>query len=258
MVDKFGSVQRSLTGMHQRQAVGLLESGTITSVPFDLNPVNKQSVLEAIKPFEPDDGHKGTFLVLRIAGLEQRLALRAVKRKFRSWQNWRSTDEDFYRIDDAIPELCKKFGGEARVLRTALLDIAIVETGISIFQRILNNDKKEPVTDNMWAYAIKIAGIRLPIIETGLPSGSPWERLANTIQHTIKQRELELRQVGQDGVSQIVTAREMEIQPVVGMDDNRTPEPSIEQRQLIKRLVAQAIERAKGNGGGVAEVEVDN
>ena len=187
------------------------------------------NVLEAIEPFMPDDGHKGTFLVMRIAGLEQATALRIIRRKYRSIQNWRATDEDFKRVDDNISALGPRFGGEARVIRTALLDVSIVEAGIGIFKRILN---KQPIRDGEWAYATKMAGLRVPMMGAREESVSPWERIANAIKNTMAQRELVVAQAP-DG-TQSITAKEMII------------EPSAEQKQMasdiVRRTMAQMVE----------------
>lgn len=199
-----------------------MEQGTLTE------PIT--SVLEAILPFQADDSHKGTFLILRIAGLEQSVALRQINRKYRSIQNWRSTDEDFKRVDEQIPILTQKFGGEARVIRTALLDISIVETGISIFRRILN---KQAITDGMWSYAVKMAGLRVPVMGAQQESSSPWERLANSIKSTLAQREMTVIQEP-DGTKSI-TAKEVVI------------EPSPEQRQMADEIVQRMIQRAGGS-----------
>lgn len=188
------------------------------------------NVIEAISPFQADDSHKGTFLVMRIAGLEQTTALRIIKRKYRSIQNWRSVDEDFRRVDDAIPVLMQRFGGEARVMRTALLDISIIEAGVSVFKRILSS---QPVSDSMWAYATKLAGLRVPMMGAKDESGSPWESLANAIQHTMVQKELTVRQEP-DG-SRSVTAKELVI------------EPSAEQRRIANDIVQRMIEQAGEN-----------
>jgi len=188
------------------------------------NPVT--NVLEAIKPFEADDGHKGTFLILRIAGLNQGLALRIVKRKYRSWQNWRATDEDFYRIDEAMPMLTERFGGEARVVRTALLDISIVEAGIQVFGKILD---MQPVSSDMWTYVTRLAGLRIPMMGAKEEAGSPWERLANSIKNTMTQRELTVKEVDVYGVEKSITAREIAVQP------------SAEQRQMASDIVGQIL-----------------
>lgn len=193
--------------------------------------VQVSNVLEAIKPFIADDGHKGTFLVMRIAGLEQTTALRIIKRKYRSIQNWRSVDPDFKRVDDAIPVLMQRFGGEARVMRTALLDISIIEAGVSVFRRILSS---QPVSDSMWAYATKLAGLRVPMMGAKVEGGSPWENLANAIKTTIVQKELVVREEP-DG-SRSVMAKETVI------------EPSAEQRQIASDIVQRMIEQAGGNG----------
>ena len=173
----------------------------------ELAPVSA-NILEALRPFSPDDGHKGTFLVMRVAGLEQRMALKLVNRKYRTYLEWKATDPYFKRIDESIPDLIPRFGGEARIIRTALLDIEIIETGISIFRRILH---KEPVTEGMWAYAVKMAGIRVPMMNTQLESGNPWERLANSIKQTLTQRDLTITK-DWDGRKSI-TAREITIKP---------------------------------------------
>jgi hypothetical protein len=186
------------------------------------------SVLEAIKPFMADDGHKGTFLILRIAGLEQGTALKLVNRKYRSWQNWRATDDYFRELDDVVPVLAQRFGGEARVVRTALLDISIIETGISVFRRILT---KQPVTEGMWAYAVKMAGLRVPMMGAEKESGSPWESLANSIRQTIAQRELTVVQE-LDGTKSI-TAKETVI------------EPSAEQKRVAQEIVDKMIRQAQ-------------
>ena len=47
------------------------------------------------------------------------------------------------------------------MVRTALLDVSIVEAGIGIFRRILN---KQPLKDGEWAYAVKMAGLRVPLM----------------------------------------------------------------------------------------------
>lgn len=185
------------------------------------------NAIEAIQPFQPDDSHKGTFLVLRMAGLEQSLALKLIKRKYRSLLNWRSTDVDFKRVDDTMPILSKRFGGEARVLRTALLDISIIETGISVFRKILT---KQPVTDGMWAYAVKMAGLRVPMMGAEQESGSPWERLANAIKTTMVQKELTLEQ--KPNGSQSITAREVTIVP------------SVEQTQMASDIVQGMLDKA--------------
>lgn len=190
--------------------------------------VQPANVLEAIRPFQADDGHKGTFLVLRIAGMEQGMTLRTVNRKYRSWQNWRATDEYFREIDDAIPFLAQKFGGEARVVRTALLDVSIIETGINIFRRILS---KQPVSEGMWAYAVKMAGLRVPMMGGTQESKSPWERLANSVQATLAQREVTV--VQELNGAQSITAREMII------------EPSPEQRKVAAGIVQRMIQQAQ-------------
>ena len=187
------------------------------------------SVLEALKPFEPDDGLKGTFLLMRIAGMERKTALRLINRGYKSWLHWRSADKDFCRLDNAIPVLVTKFGGEARVLRTASLDNLIIESGILVFKKILND---QPVTSDAWAYATRLAGLRIPMMgaKEGLEGGS-WERLANSITKT--QRELTVRMVDLDGTEKSVTARETVAQP------------SQEQRQMASEIVGQMLDRAK-------------
>lgn len=185
------------------------------------------NVLEAIQPFMADDNHKGTFLVMRIAGLEQTTALRIIRRKYRSLQNWRATDEDFKRIDDEIPVLVPRFGGEARVIRTALLDISIVEAGIGIFKQILN---KQSITDGQWSYAVKMAGLRVPMMGAQQESASPWERLANSIKNTLAQREMTVIQEP-DGTKSI-TAKEIVV------------EPSPEQRQMADDIVQRMLDKA--------------
>jgi hypothetical protein len=185
------------------------------------------SVLEAIRPFQADDGHKGSFLILRIAGLEQGMALRIVRRKYRSYMNWRSTDPYFKRVDDVVPTLAHAFGGEARVIRTALLDISIIETGISVFKKIL---RQEPITEGMWSYAVRMAGLRVPMMKEPGELSNPWERLANSIKNTMAQRELTVMQEP-DGTKS-VTAKEIVI------------EPSPEQRQMASEIVQKIIQQA--------------
>lgn len=189
------------------------------------------TILEAIQPFEPDDKLKGTFLVLRIAGADRKTALKLVERKYRSWQHWRSTDEDFYRIDEQVPVLAVQFGGEARIIRTALLDSSIIEAAILIFGRFFT---KQPVSSDMWAYVTKLAGIRLPMMGAKEEVGSPWERLANSIKTTLAQRELTLKEVNMDGVEQSITAKETIIQP------------SPEQRKLASSIVGQVLDKTDG------------
>lgn len=186
------------------------------------------NVLVAIEPFAADDGHKGTFLVMRIAGLEQTTALRIIRRKYRSIQNWRATDENFKRVDDNISALAPRFGGEARVIRTALLDVSIIEAGIGIFKRILS---KQPIKDGEWAYATKIAGLRVPLMGAQQESGSPWQRIANAIKNTVAQRELVVTQEASG--AQSITARETVIDI----------EPSAEQKQVAADIVQRTIQQ---------------
>ncbi len=191
------------------------------------------NVIEAIEPFVADDGHKGTFLVMRIAGLEQTTALRIIRRKYRSIQNWRATDADFKRVDDEVMALNQQFGGEARVLRTALLDVSIVEAGIGIFKRILTN---QPLKDGEWAYAVKMAGLRVPMMGATDKSESPWEKLANAIKSTVSQRELVVAEKP-DGTKS-VTAREVVIQP------------SVEQKKMANDIVQRTIQQMAESANG--------
>ena len=59
---------------------------TRTGEVVQADEIQAANVLEAISPFIADDGHKGTFLVLRVSGMEQGTALRVINRKYRSWQ----------------------------------------------------------------------------------------------------------------------------------------------------------------------------
>lgn len=188
--------------------------------------ITPATVLEAIVPFEPDDNHKGTFLVLRIAGADSRTALKLIKRKYRSWQNWRATDEDFFRLDEQVPALQTRFGGEARVMRTAMLDISIVEAAIIIFSKIIANEK---VNSDMWTYATKLAGLRVPLMLAKEEAGNPWEKLANSIQNTLLQRELSVKEINEHGTEKLVTAKETVIQQ------------SPEQRRLASEIVNQTL-----------------
>jgi hypothetical protein len=181
------------------------------------------NVLDAIQPFSADDGHKGTFILLRIAGMEQGTALKVVNRKFRSWQNWRATYPDFKRLDEQIPALNAKFGGEARVVRTAMLDTAIIEAGLGIFTKILTG---RPISDGMWAYATKLAAMRVPVMGAAKEAGNAWERLANSIKSTMSQRELIVTDTGEE---RSIVAREVVIQP------------SPEQRKLAADIISQAL-----------------
>jgi hypothetical protein len=202
-----------------------------------------RTIIDAIKPFQPDDGHKGTFIVLRVAGMEQGTALHLVNRKFRSWQNWRATDEDFRTLDDAIPELTVKYSGEARVIRTALLDIHIIETGIQVFHQILH---KEAVSSDKWAFAAKLAGLRIPIMGAKEESGSPWERLANAIQTTVSQKELGMKETNLiTGMERTVIAKEVTIIP------------SEQQRLVASGIVEQMLNKARAMERTGKEVETE-
>ena len=197
-----------------------------SAVLTELAPV-PTNIIEALRPFSPDDGHKGTFLVMRVAGLEQRTALRLVNRRYRTYLEWKATDPYFKSIDSQIPDLISRFGGEARVIRTALLDIEIIETGISIFRKILH---KEPVTEGMWSYAVKMAGLRMPMMNAQLESGNPWERLANSIKNTLTQRDITVTK-DWDG-KESITAREITIKP--------DPKQVQRANEIVKRMIQQA------------------
>ena len=188
------------------------------------------SIMEVLRPFTPDDAHKGTFLVMRIAGLGQGTALKLVNRKYRTYLEWKATDPYFKAIDEQVPELIPRFGGEARVIRTALLDISIIETGISIFRKILH---KEPITEGMWSYAVKMAGIRVPMMGAQNEVGNPWERLANSIKQTLTQRDVVITKE-LDG-SESIRAREI------------TVEPNPEQQRIADSLVKQILNQVAEN-----------
>lgn len=189
------------------------------------------TVIDAIAPFQVDDGHKGTFLLLRIAGIDQGVALKIIDRKWRSWKNWIYNDPQFRAINDKIDNLTQKFGGEARVIRTAMLDAHIIETGISIFKKILERKKGTTVSSDEWSYVTKLAGIRMPMMSAKLEGGSPWARLANVVKNTIEQRELTIKS-SINGSGQVITARET----IVG--------PSLETQRAIDDIISEAV------GGG--------
>lgn len=192
------------------------------------------TIYDIMKPFSPDDGHKGTFLVLRVAGMESANALKIVKRKYKSWLVWRKEDIEFKRVDDMMPVLIHRFAGQARVIRTALLDISVIETGIMAFKKIMHG---EEISDGMWAYATKMAGIRMPTMMLGQESekGS-WEKLAGAVQHALTQRELVFSQTDtKSGMERRVVARETQIERV---------ELSPEMKEMSRRVVAEALEKA--------------
>ena len=192
------------------------------------------TVLDALKPFAPDDGLKGTFLVLRVAGMGQGLALKSIKRKYRSWVYWRATDTDFFRLDEAIPNMAERFGGEARLLRTALLDISMIEIGNFISKRIFS---EESVSSDMWAYLSKLLGLRVPLMGATQDSGNAWERLANSIKGTIAQRELSVTETDMYGAEKTVVAKETLVQP------------SVEQTELASGIVQKILERQRAEIG---------
>ena len=185
------------------------------------------TIIDALRPFEVDDNQKGTYLVLRVSGADSRTALKLVNRKYRSWQHWRSTDEDFLRLDDEVPKLQVRFGGEARVLRTAMLDISIIEAGIIVFNKIIVGGGKG-VSSDMWAYATKLAGLRVPMMLAKEESGSPWEKLANSIKNTMTQRELTIKEVTENGLERSITAKEISA-------------PSREQQNLADSIVGDIL-----------------
>ena len=192
-----------------------------------------QSLVEAIKPYEADDCHKGTFLVLRVAGMAVGEAVKVVDRKVRGWQNWRSMDERFRELDDQIPLFQKKFGGEARILRTAMLDIHIIEAGNYVLKRII---RKERISDAEWTYAVKMAGLRIPLMGAKEESGNPWEVLANRIQHTLTEQKTLQLELNADGKPKMVTASETK-----QVMEVRTEE----QRQKVEDIVSGILNGKK-------------
>jgi hypothetical protein len=83
----------------------------------------------------------------------------------------------------------------------------------------------------MWTYATKLAGLRVPLMMAKEESSSPWEKLANSIQNTISQRELTVKEIGNNGVEKSVTATETIIAP------NR------EQKQLASTIINQILNK---------------
>ena len=196
------------------------------------------NVIEALSPFRPDDGHKGTFLLLRVAGLEQATALRLIQRKTRTLNEWRIVDADFARIDNTVSIISERFGGEARVMRTALLDVSIVEAGIIIFRKVLS---KQKMSEGEWTYATRMAGLRVPMMGAREEAGSPWERLANAIKTTLGQSEL-------TGVQQralTVTQQLDGTQSIVAKET--TVVPNQEQQQVVNDIVQKMMDKVNGN-----------
>ena len=196
------------------------------------------NVIEALSPFRPDDGHKGTFLLLRIAGLEQATALRLIQRKTRTLNEWRIVDADFARIDNMVSILSKRFGGEARVMRTALLDVSIVEAGIIIFRKVLT---KQKMTEGEWTYATRMAGLRVPMMGAREEAGSPWERLANAIKTTLGQAE----PIGVQRVALTMIEQPDGTKSVIAEETSLTPNP--EQQQVVNEIVRKMMDKANGN-----------
>ncbi len=170
-----------------------------------LDPETQSSnILEAIRPFIADDGLMGTYLVLRIAGLDKTSALKNVGRKYRTWQNWRTIDPDFRRLDDMVPQLTNVYANQARIIRASLLDASIVETGIKVFRDILNGTQ---IADGAWSYAAKMAAMRVPVMFVGGPGESSWEKLSKAIGPLVQQREVTVRE--EVGGIKTVTAKEI-------------------------------------------------
>ncbi len=212
-------------------------NGMELAQPINISAQVTEGILEILQPFRPDDGHKGTFLIMRIAGMEQHTALKLIKRKYRSWQNWCTIDPDFKRLDEQIPALSQRFGGEARVIRTAILDISIIEAGIGVFQKILQN---VPVTDGMWAYATKLASLRVPMMGAREDSGSPWEHLANSIRNTIKESSVkELTIMQEPDGTKSITAKETTVWP------NPLQEKTMD--EAVRRILQEGLDGTDTN-----------
>ena len=113
-----------------------------------------------------------------------------------------------------------------------MLDTAIIEAGLGIFTKILMGKQ---VSENMWTYATKLAGIRMPVMGAIQETGTAWERLANTIKNTVSQRELVVTETAGE---RTIVARE-----------TRMTEPSPEQRKMAADIVAQSL---SGQGVGVS------
>jgi hypothetical protein len=217
-----------------------------------------ESILDALKPFKIDDGSKGSYLVLRIAGLDKAETLRTIDRGWKAWQKWRGDDLDFRHLDDSLPQLCNLYQNQARVLRAGLLDATIIETGIEVFQQILRNigvhkrNKKvragslpetaEYIPDGLYNLAIKVASIRLPtMITVGNNSSDSWDKMAKLLSQVdkaapaITQRQV-TKELGIDG-TQTITATET----VVEQDINK------EAKELLRGIMSKMGDNGTDN-----------
>jgi len=85
----------------------------------------------------------------------------------------------------------------------------------------------------MWAYAVKMAGLRVPMMGAREESSSPWEKLANSIQNTMALAQREMVMVQEINGTQSFTARETII------------EPSAEQKRIAGEIVQNMIRQAQ-------------
>jgi len=210
-----------------------------------LKPVAEVSVsttlIEALVPFCVDDGHKGTYFVLRIAGLSRASALKTVNRKVRAWKDWYANDPDFKRLEIEIPQLANTYANQAKILRAAMLDAILVETGIKILNDVL---AAHTIPDAAWAFISKLAALRMPVMfDTDKKGDDVWAKMANSLKTIVAQREIKV-----DAVSQTITARESQFQ-IRPQDTNLAPNSAALE---ITNIVQNVLNR--GFAGGTQQV----
>ena len=143
------------------------------------------TIIDAIAPYKPNDNSKGTYLTLRIAGIDEYGAMRIIKRKPRTVRMWREVDPQFRSLDSSIPQLAAIYCNQAKVLRATLLDINIMEAAIDLLHKILVG---EPIQEGAWHYITKIASMRVPVMFGEERGASSWDKLLNVVRQ-MTQRE---------------------------------------------------------------------
>lgn len=238
---------------------------TLASGKFDLDttPENlwPESIMEILRPYEPDDNHMGTYLVLRIAGTGSYDSIKTVKRKPRMISDWRMRYAPFKKIDNHMEELQRKYGNQAKVLRAVMLDQKMVELGIQLFDSVIRDPHS--MGDNQWAYLIQVLKLRMPGMVTTSPTDDKsgfWAKLPGMIKGITAQREITVRE--EPNGARSLTAREttrssevpaneitIEEPVIIGEKQEISQEAKDKAREAANKILAGILEKNKNQSG---------
>jgi hypothetical protein len=263
-----------IRAMTHRLAPAKVMSGGATSTQTLSLPGASQTILQVLHPFSPMDGHKGTYLMLLIAGVSPTAAQKLVKRKYRCIQEWRLRDADFQRIESNMEIMSPQYSNQARVLRAAMLDAGVVETANLVITKYLSG---EQLTDGEWQLLTKVVQLRMPqLFSSGGQTEDSWMKLAKLMEPLVATKTVQVQQSREiAGVIEQTTVTmqqsgvggEVELDMAVAdaLAHPQVPTPLVPSRagastdlakSMAAKILAQVM-KSKGNGDGDGDGDGD-